>query len=334
MPSERPEPPSRESIDQVRLDIIRAMSMRAALQLGVFTPLAEGPKTAGALANALGVNPRRLEMLLYQLVASEYLELHDDRFANTPTAAHYLVQGRQDYYGGVHELWTEQINALLKTADSIKTDTPQAKIDFAEMTQDQLGSFLRGIHGMAVAAGRNLAKNPQFSEATRVVDIGGGSGGVAIALCEEHPNLHATVIDLPSVIPIAEEMAEEAGLADRVTGLTTDVLEKPVPGAFDIAIARSFFQVLSPEQCQQAAHNIAAALPSGGALFIVAYVTDDSRLSPDVAVATNVFFLNVFEDGQSYTASQYQSWLNNAGFTDVIRAPFLAGYSLITACKA
>jgi ubiquinone/menaquinone biosynthesis C-methylase UbiE len=310
------------------------MAVRAAVQLGVFTPLAEGPLTAEELGNALGLKPRRLEMLLYQLVASKFLELHDDRFANTPMAARYLVQGRQDYYGGVHELWTDQINALLKTADSIKADEPQAKKDFAGMTQDQLGAFLRGIHGMAVAAGRNLATNPQFSEANQVVDIGGGSGGVAIALCEEHPLLHATVIDFPSVIPIAEEMAVEAGLADRVTGLTTDVLEKPLPGGFDVATARAFFQVLSPEQCQQAAHNIAAALPSGGTLFIVGFVTDDSRLSPDVAVAANTYFLNIFDDGRAYTASQYQDWLSNAGFTDIVRTPFLAGNSLITARKA
>ena len=273
-------------------------------------------------------------MLLHQLVASGFLERHDGRFANTPMAANYLLQGHQDYYGGIHELWTDQINALLKTADSIKTDAPQAKIDFAGMTRDQLGAFLRGIHGMAIAAGRNLAGKPQFSAAKHVVDIGGGSGGVAIALCQEHPHLHATVVDFPSVVPIAEEMAEEAGLADRVSGLTTDVVEKPLPQGFDVATARAFFQVLSPEQCRQAAHNIAAALPSGGMLFIVGFVTDDSRLSPDVAVGTNTYFLNIFDDGEAYTASQYQDWLSNAGFTDIVRTPFLAGNSLITARKA
>ena len=334
MPSEPPATPSRDPIDQIRPAVIKAMAVRAALQLGVFTPLADGPKTAAELAHAIGVNARRLEMLLYQLVVSDFLELIGDRFANTPMAAHYLVQGQDGYYGGIHELWTEQFNALMRTAESIITDQPQAKIDFAGMTQEELGAFVRGIHGMAVVAGRNLARHPQFAEAKNIVDVGGASGGVSIALCEEHPHLQATVIDLPSVVPIAQKMVSEAGLSDRVRGLTADVLAQPLPSGFDIATARAFFQVLSVDQCQQAAHNIAAALPSGGTLFVVGFVADDSRVSPPAAVGMNMVFLNQFDEGEAYTASQYQSWLNDAGFTDVVHAPFLAGNSLITARRA
>lgn len=307
--------------------------MRAALQLGIFTPLANGPMTVDELANALGVRSRRLQMLLYQLVALEYLELQNGRFANSPIASRYLVQGHPDYYGGIHENWTELWTALLKTADSIREDEPKAKIDFAGMTKEELGAFLRGIHGMAVASGRNLAKNSQFAEAKRIVDVGGGSGGVAIGLCEEHPHLQATVVDLPSVVPIAEEMVAEAGLSDRVAGLTANILKKPLSDRFDIAIARALFQVLSVEQCQQAANNIAAILPSDGTLFVVGFVTDDSCVSPDVAVCMNTVFLNVFDEGQSYTESEYRTWLSNAGFTDIVRSPFVAGNSLITARK-
>ena len=92
---------------------------------------------------------RRLELLLFQLVASGFLELEGERFANAPIASHYLVQGRPGYFGGIHELWTEQFNVLMQTPDSILNDEQMAKIDFAGMTQDELGAFLRGLHGMA-----------------------------------------------------------------------------------------------------------------------------------------------------------------------------------------
>ena len=334
MASEKTIAPSRDQIDQVLPTVIDAMAIRAALQLGLFTPLADAPMTAEELANAIDVDPRRLEMLLYQLVVSGYLEVADGKFTNTPMTAHYLIRGHDGYYGGIHEFWTEMFTALMGTADSIRTGIPQAKIDFAGMTQDELGAFLRGIHGRSVAAGRNIAKSPLFAEAKNVVDVGGGSGGVAIALCEAHPQLQVTVTDLPSVVPIAQEMIGEAGLANRITGLIADILADPLPGGFDVAVARTLFQVLSVEQCQQAAHNIAAALPSGGTLFIVGYVTDDSRLSPEGAVGMDTVFLNVFDDGQSYTESQYHSWLKDAGFTAIVRTPFLAGTSLITAQKS
>lgn len=334
MASEPVSPPSRGPIEKLRLTVVTPMAVRAAMQLDVFTPLADGPLTAGEIADALGLKPRRLEMLLYQLVLSEFLELEGDRFANTPMADEFLVQGRPGYYGDIHGLLTEQFNALMQTAASIRADEPKAKIDFAGMSQEELTGFLRGIHGMAVGAGRSLAKNPLFDKAERMVDIGGGSGGLAIALCEAHPRLHATLMDLPSVVPIAEEMTRDAGLADRITGQVADVLAEPLSGGFEIATARAFFQVLSAEQCQRAAHNIAAALNSGGTLFIVGMVIDDSRLSPDICVGMNVGFLNFFDDGQAYTESQYRGWLSEAGFTDIVRTPALAGNSLISARKA
>lgn len=325
--------PSRAPIDRIMHALFAPMAVRAALELGVFTVLGDGPMTAGALADALGVRPRRLEMLLYQLVAAGFLELDGERFANTAMADHYLVAGRPGYMGGIHTLWTSQWTAMLHTAESIRTDVPQAKIDFAGMSKEQLGGFLRGLHGMALAAGRNLATAPGFAEATKFVDVGGGSGGIAIALCEAHPQLSATVIDLPAVVPIAEEMIADAELEARITAETADILEQPLSGAYDIATARSLFQVLSEDQCRRAARNIAAALPTGSRLYIVGHICDDSRLAPEASVGVNMMFINVFDDGRSYTESQYRGWLTEAGFTDITRKPMTGGYSLMTARK-
>lgn len=334
MTSEQTTPPSRAPIDNIREAIFTPMAVRAALQLGLFTPLARGPMTAEKLADALGVKPRRLQMLLYQLVLSEFLELDDSRFANTAMADYYLVEKNPNYIGGVHGAWTEQFYAQMKTAESIRTDTAQAKLDFSGMSQERLGGFLKGLHGMAVSAGHNLASNSKFAEAKSIVDVGGGSGGLAIALCEEHPQLHATVLDLPSVVPIAKEMVDKAGLANRINVETVNILEEPLSGSFDIATARALFQVLSADQCQKAAHNIVAALPSGGCLYIIGFVTDDSRLSPKFPVGMNLSFLNMFDDGQAYTESEYRNWLTQAGFVDVVREPSSMGNSLISARKA
>ncbi len=326
-------PPSREPIDRLTRAVFTPMAVRAALQLGVFTPLGDGPMTADELADVLGVKPRRLEMMLYQLVVAGFLERDGARFANTAMADHYLVEGRPGYMGGIHGLWTSQWTAMLHTAESIRTDVPQAKIDFAGMSKEQLGGFLRGLHGLALAAGRDLATAPGFAEASKFVDVGGGSGGIAIALCQEHPHLTATVIDLPAVAPIAEEMIAEAGLEDRITAETADILEQPLSGAYDFATARSVFQVLSGDQCRKAARNIAAALPAGGMLYIIGHICDDSRLAPEASVAVNMMFINVFDDGRSYTESEYRDWLTDAEFTDITRKVMTGGYSLVTARK-
>jgi hypothetical protein len=309
------------------------MAVRAALQLDVFSPLARGPMTTEELAKALGVKPRRLAMLLHQLVACEFLTLQDGRFGNTEISAYYLVKGTPNYIGGVHGVWTEVFNALMQTAESIRTDTPRTKVDFTGMSQEELGGFIRGLHGGAVATGRNLATQPQFAEARSLIDVGGGSGGLAIALCTEHPELHATVVDLPMIVPFAVEMVEKAGLSDRITVQAVDVVDQPLDGKFDIAAARGFFQVLSPENCQKAAKNIGECVASGGSLFVVGFMTDDTRVSPPTAVGMNVVFVSMFDAGQAYTESEYRNWLTKAGFDRISRAPHPMGNSLITATR-
>lgn len=326
-------PPSRAPIDRVREAVVTPMAVRAAVQLNVFTPLAHGPMTAAELADALGVKTRRLEMLLYQLVIAEFLELRGEKFANSPMADHYLVEGRRTYFGGIHELWTEMFNAQLQTAESILSDSPQAKLDFLAMSTEELRKFMRGVHGGAVLAGRDLAKKAEFAVAQHVADIGGGTGGVAIGLCREHSRLKATVFDLPSVVPIAQETVDEAGLADRIKIATANILEGAPLDGFDIVTARNLFQTLSEEDCQRAARNIAAALPSGAVMFVIGLICDDSRLSPVNCVGMNLVFLNTFDDGQAYTESQYRSWLGEAGFADIEREPLAQGFSLMIARK-
>jgi hypothetical protein len=114
---------------------------------------------------------------------------------------------------------------------------------------------------------------------------------------------------------------------------TADILGKPLEGQFDIAVARNLFQVLSPRDCQKTAENIAAAIPTGGTLFVIGRICDDTRLSPLNIVNTNLVFLNIFDNGEAYTEQEYRGWLENAGFAEVTREPLPHGGSLMTAHK-
>ena len=49
-------------------------------------------------------------------------KFEDDLFSNSAVSDHYLVKGRPDYTGGIHQSWTNQWNTLLKTADGIRLD--------------------------------------------------------------------------------------------------------------------------------------------------------------------------------------------------------------------
>ena len=297
--------------------IYRPMAMLAGMKLDVFSPLANGPMTAAELSKALGLRADKLGPLLYALVHANLLTLAGDRFANTPEADAYLVKGRPTYMGSAHELYSDMWSAALGVAQSISAGAPHARHDFGQMSDEELGAFFRGLHAGAMATGRQLATTYDFARFKSLLDVGGGSGGVAIAACQTCASLRATVLELPRVAAIAKTFVETAGLigAGRRRGDGHPVT--PPESPHDVAVLRYLLQVLSPDQARLALRHVGAALRTGGELFIIGHVLNNARLSPDAAVGMNLVFLSLYDDGQSYTEAEHRSWLEEAGFKDV-----------------
>lgn len=326
-------PPPPVTIERHRRAVYQPMAMLAAMQLDLFTPLKDGPMSAESLADALGVDAVRLRPLLYLLVTAELLTVGADGFANTAEADHYLVRGRPGYLGEMHELLSMLYSATLLTSESIRTGIPQAKVDFATLSETERHAFFRGAHPGALAAGQQLAVTERFSRFRHLLDAAGGSGGLAIAACQECSRLQATVAELPTIKPTTETFVAEARMAERVQVIAADLVEAPPEGRFDVVVLRHFIQTLSTEQASRAIHNMALALEAGGAIYILGYVLDDDRLAPPEAAAFNLAFVNLYEGGQAYTEEEYRGWLSAAGFVQIKRALLGTGHSLVSARK-
>ena len=309
--------------------------MLAGMQLDVFTPMKDGPVTAEQIAAAIGVGPSRLRLLLYVLVTAGLLTEQDGRFSNTPEANHFLVKGAPSYLGNRHAAIAMWWTAYLKTAESIRSGVPQAKMDFSNSPQEDVEAFLRSINANTVPAARTLVAKYDFSSVRSLVDVGSGGAGVALTITKTFPRIMATAVDLPEVAPIAEKIVAEEGATERVKVVAADVLSGPLPGSYDVAILRALLQVLSPRDARLALKHVAAAVKPGGKIYIIGQILDDSRRSPVGAVGFNLNFINHYDAGESYTESEHRDWFTEAGFVDVERANFLLddGSGLMTARK-
>ena len=327
-------PPLRpDTIEKLASAVYPAFAMVAGMQLDVFTPLQDGPLSVEHLAAALAVPPRKLRPLLYALVAVGLLTVADERFANTPEAAHFLVRGQPAYRGSTAEGLLLRWQATLHTAETIRTGVPQAKVDYATMPPEQLEPWYRGIHAEAVAAAQMLLARQDVSSVRHLLDVGGGSGGLALTLAASYPQLQATVVDLATVTPITQRYIAEAGLTERVHVMTADVVHGPLTGRFDAAVLLRLIQVLSPDQARQVLKHVSHVIEPGGVLYIIGQVLDNSRLSPPETVAGNLFFLNVFDEGQAYTEQEHRDWLADAGFTPCERLLLPNRMSIVRARK-
>jgi len=142
------------------------------------------------------------------------------------------------------------------------------------------------------------------------------------------------VVDLPSVIPITQELVSEAGMLDRINTVSADICDRPPEGLYDVAVLRNFIQVISSNSARRAFHNISQALESGGVIMIWGRVLDNSRITPIESVLQNLVFLNQYDDGQSYTELEYRDWLTESGFVDIQRRQQSGGHSIIIAKKS
>ena len=323
-----------DTIDRLTSAVYPSFAMLAEMELDLFTPLKNGPMTAGQVAQELEVRPDRLKPLLYALGAAGLLIAEEDRFSNTLEADHFLVRGGDAYIGARHRAFPRRWDGVLKTAETIRTGIPQDLSDFSSMPADRMEALARNRESEVKQAVRVLMARYDFSSYKALLDVGWGAGYLSIAMAQASPHLQATVVDLPTVTPIAQQVVAESGLSDRVQVVTADVVNESLNGSFDLAILKSVIQVLSADQARIAIRNVGQVLQPGGAIYILGRVIDDSRTTPLETVGQNLVFLNLYHDGQAYTEQELREWLAEAGCdVDFERVTLPDGSGIIKARK-
>ncbi len=326
--------PNDNPIEKLTTSVYPPFALLAGMELDLFTPLNDGPMNAEQIAAAIGSGSTKLKVLLYALVVAGFLNVKDGIFSNTDTANRFLVKKSTSSVVDIHELLSTMWNAALKTAKSIRTGLPQAKLNYSDMSQEELRKFFCGEHPYAVEYGRDLVKRYDFSSYRTLLDVGGGSGGLAIAVTECCPHIQATVVDIPNVTQVAQYYINEADAGDKVRVVTADVLRDPLPGSYDVAVMNAFIQCLSPGDARSAIKNVGKAMNPGGDIYIRGYgIIDNSRISPQKLVGFNLVYVNVYDDGQAYTEQEHKDWLEESGFGGFKRTILEDGSSIITAQK-
>jgi predicted O-methyltransferase YrrM len=313
-------------IERLAMAVYPSFAMLAGMELDVFTTLKDGPLTGLQIAATLGVDPIRLYPLLYALVVADLLTVDGERFHNTSEAGHFLVRGRPDYIGMRHQAYRRRWQTVLGSAESIRTGVSETPRVYAEMSAEQRDGYYLGLHTEALAAGRALAARQEFARYRRVVDVGGGSGGVAIALAQAWPDLSLTILDLPATTPIAQRNVEKAGLGDRITVLGADILRDSLGEPYDAAVLRGVVVVLPSEDARRLLSRVNDALAPGGAIYVVGWILDDSRVTPPELATYNLQFATALDHGGVYTEGEIRRWLTEARFHNAIRVPSAVAY--------
>jgi len=329
--------PDPDDVLELFLGFWISRTVMAAVELGVFETLGAGAAPTGLTLEqargALQLAARPARALLDTCVATGLLTKTDGRYRTSPLAARYLAADSE--YSLRHYVLDERWcwPAWGRLEDALRADRqllPEDAEGYHAFPED---FFLDFLHGHSLAMGERLAGAVDLGGATRIMDVGGGSGAVSIALCRAFPHLEAFVVDQEPVAARAAVHIEEAGLADRITTWPANIFEDRMPGGCDTAVVANVLHDFSPERAQEILGRVHAALPAGGRVVILEIVPDDERRTPPLAVAFSVAMIVNTAGGDAHTVPQYREWLEGVGFTAVTVTP-IPGRMVTTVIEA
>jgi release factor glutamine methyltransferase len=105
-------------------------------------------------------------------------------------------------------------------------------------------------------------------EAVRILDVGTGSGAIAVSLAHARPQSHLTAVDLsPAALEVARRNAQRHGVLDRVTFLQSNLLGSVDGPDFDVVVSNPPYiaegEVLEPQVSNYEPHPALYAGPTG-----------------------------------------------------------------------
>jgi acetylserotonin N-methyltransferase len=304
----------------------RSKVMFAAAALGVFDRLSAGPASASELAKDLNVSRDGLERLIDACVSLQLLARNGLNYENTPTANAFLCRSSPDQLTGyvsfsnnfLWKLWDHLEDAIREGTNRWpQTFGWEGPIfDHIFRTEEVKREFTHGMHGFGRISSPEVVRAFDLSRFQRLADLGGATGHLAIAACQQYPNLNAVVFDLPGVIPLAKEKINEASLGNRIEVSGGDFFTDPLPQADLYAVGRILHD-WTEDKIHKLLERVFECLPKDGALLIAEKLLDEDKKGPIWAQMQSLNMLLVTE-GKERTFKEYESLLKAAGYKEIM----------------
>ena len=135
--------------------------------------------------------------------------------------------------------------------------------------------FTRMLYEVHQNLAKEVAEVLDLTGVERMMDLGGNSGVVSMALLRKYPVLKSTIVDIENVCVAGREIVAEQGFSDRITYHPAEFMKDEFPSGFDLVL-----------QCDVAVYDIELlqklyrSLKPGGRLVYVDHFSIAENLAP------------------------------------------------------
>jgi predicted O-methyltransferase YrrM len=252
-----------------------------ALDLDIFSTL-KVPKNLETIVDETGTDPEVTRSFLDLLVAMGVLVRNGEGYLTDPEVAPFLVKD-EPYFARYLQHNVEEHGDWMKLTEALRDgvqgmspeehehDYDRGSIDWIARTS-QLGRLQTTI--------KLVSEIPEFNDARRLIDLGGGHGLFGIGFAQENPQLEVIIFDQPDVVEITEDYIKRYGMQDRVNTMIGDYTRDSIGLDYDVVFCALSFTSRSKEETISFYRKVREALNEQGLFIIQGFSLDDDRTGP------------------------------------------------------
>ncbi len=267
-------------------EVVKWELLKTAMKLKVFDLLSK-PTTSSTIAETLSLNPSNTEVMLNGLTAIGCLKKKDGLFCNTSVASQHLHSDQDTYLGDSLLFMEGWILPLLQGGleTLIREGAPTVEHPGNE-DRWAVGARMSVNHSRCGRVQRlaSIVKDlPEAAFFRNILDLGGGSGILSVALAEKLPKASIVLNDQPAVLKVAEDVLAEYGMEDRISFLPGDYSSLDLGHGYDLILA-SYTLNFYKHRLDELMEKFLNALNPGGVLLVATDGLTDEKTGPEAMI--------------------------------------------------
>lgn len=297
----------------------RTAALKTAIELGFFTAIAQGARTAAEIGKRTQASERGIRILADYLTILGFLQKSGDEYELTRDSAFFLDQRSPAYLGGtLRFLANADLLAMWeKLGDAVRQGGKKVSAEgFTADENPMWVDFARAMAPMMMPAAQAMAKILSAEEGApmKVLDIAAGHGVFGITIAQANPKAEIVALDWRNVLEVAKENADKAGVGARFRGIAGNAFEVDYGTGYDAVLLTNILHHFDAATNEKLMKKVHAALKPGGKAVILEFVPNDDRVSPPIAAGFPMTMLAGTPAGDAYTRKELDKMCRAAGF--------------------
>lgn len=313
-------PPSPLKIFELLNAYQQTEALKAAIELDLFTHVADSGSTAAQIAAQIKCDARGTRILCDYLVIMGSLTKQGDRYLLTPESRVFLSKRSPAYIGAATQFLCTPLHRAHfgSLAEAVRRGGAAQDESATTAPENPVWiEFARGMVSLRVPSAIYIAQllGADSGDPWKVLDIAASHGVFGITIAQRNPKAHIVAVDWPNVLEVAKESASNAGVADRYTTIAGSAFDVDFGGEYDIVLLTAFLHHFDIPTNEKLLKKIHAALKPGGRVVTLEFIPNDDRISPPHAAGFSLTMLANTPAGDAYTFKELEQMFRNAGFS-------------------